>query len=71
MLRSSAPDPSHDCRLQQLLAMVSDEFVGLEQDVRKRLAKCMSLKSLDRHEACVARTRVSSGQAVSHYRRAS
>jgi len=31
MFRSSAPDPSHDSRLQQLLAMVSDEFVGLEQ----------------------------------------
>ena len=32
MFRSSATDPSQDARLQQLLALVSEEFLGLNED---------------------------------------
>jgi hypothetical protein len=48
MFRSSAPDPSHDARLPQLLAMVSDEFVGLDQD-----ASSLNFAEIERraHEA--------------------
>jgi hypothetical protein len=48
MFRSSAPDPSHDSRLPQLLAMVSDEFVGLQQD-----ASSLNFAEIERraHEA--------------------
>jgi hypothetical protein len=48
MFGSPAPDPSQDSRLQQLLAMVSEEFFGLDED-----AASLDLVAIERraHEA--------------------